>query len=108
MESEKVKEIKKALEDNANYKHHNRLGYIDGYKCKTVTYADILTLINELENENAKLTSTVVGNLDAYRDGFTDGANLNNRVETRWKKENQQLKDKIAELEVRLKELQEK
>ena len=28
MKSEKVKEIKKALEDNANYKHHNRLGYI--------------------------------------------------------------------------------
>ena len=55
MNSEKVKEIKKALEDNANYKHHNRLGYIDGYKCKTVTYADILTLINELESENKSL-----------------------------------------------------
>ena len=55
MESEKVKEIKKALEDNANYKHHDKLSYIDGYKCKTVAYADILTLINELEIENAKL-----------------------------------------------------
>lgn len=56
MESEKVKEIKKALEDNANYEHHNKLGYIDGYKCKTVTYDDILTLINELESENERLT----------------------------------------------------
>ena len=55
MESEKVKEIKKALEDNANYEHHNKLGYIDGYKCKTVDYADILTLINELESENERL-----------------------------------------------------
>ena len=55
MESEKVKEIKKALEDNANYEHHNKLGYIDGYKCKTVDYADILTLINELESDNERL-----------------------------------------------------
>lgn len=55
MESEKVKEIKKALEDNANYEHHNKLSYIDGYKCKTVDYADILTLINELESENERL-----------------------------------------------------
>ena len=55
MKSEKVKEIKKALEDNANYKHHNKLGYIDGYKCKTVAFADILTLINELESENERL-----------------------------------------------------
>ena len=55
MESEKVKEIKKALEDNANYEHYDKLGYIDGYKCKTVAYADILTLINELESENERL-----------------------------------------------------
>lgn len=55
MESEKVKEIKKALEDNANYEHHDKLGYIDGYKCKTVAYADILTYINELESENERL-----------------------------------------------------
>ena len=47
--------IKKALEDNANYEHHNKLSYIDGYKCKTVDYADILTLINELESENKRL-----------------------------------------------------
>ena len=55
MESEKVKEIKKALEDNANYEHYNKLGYIDSYKCKTVAFADILTLINELESENERL-----------------------------------------------------
>ena len=55
MNSEKVKEIKKALEDNANYEHHNKLGYIDSYKCKTVAFADILTLISELETENERL-----------------------------------------------------
>ena len=51
MESEKVKEIKKALEDNKT----DHLPYIDGYKCKFVDYSDILTLINELESENERL-----------------------------------------------------
>ena len=46
--SEKVKEIKKALEDNKT----DHLPYIDGYKCKFMDCADILTLINELESEN--------------------------------------------------------
>lgn len=55
MNSEKVKEIKKALEFNANYEHYNKLGFIDGYKCKTAAYADILTYINKLESENSKL-----------------------------------------------------
>ena len=59
MESEKVKEIKKALEDNANYEHYDKLGYIDGYKCKTIAYADILTLINELEAENKRLYARI-------------------------------------------------
>jgi septal ring factor EnvC (AmiA/AmiB activator) len=91
MESEKVKEIKKALEDNANYEHHDKLGYIDGYKCKTVAYADILTLINELESENERLSSR-------YR-------NLEINYNDTWEHyreyevENQQLKDRIAELE---------
>lgn len=84
MESEKVKEIKKALEDNANYEHHDKLGYIDGYKCKTVTYADILTLINELESENERLLNGIWDKED----------DLDNYHE-----ENQQLKDRIAELE---------
>lgn len=77
MNSEKVKEIKKALEDNAKYEHFDKLGYIDGYKCKTVTYADILTLINELESENDTLHTNLC----------------------EWRKENQQLKNRIAELE---------
>ena len=73
----KVKEIKKALEENANYEYYNELGYIDGYKYKTVAYADILTYINELESENDTLHTNLC----------------------EWRKENQQLKDRIAELE---------
>lgn len=85
MESEKVKEIKKALEDNANYEHHNKLGYIDGYKCKTVAFADILTLINELESENKELrVVTDIANERTYRKKFTD----------EWRKEYQKELDK--------------
>lgn len=85
MESEKVKEIKKALEDNANYEHHNKLGYIDVYKCKTVAFADILTLINELESENKELrVVTDIANERAYRKKFTD----------EWRKEYQKELDK--------------
>lgn len=45
MESEKVKEIKKALEQNIK----SGLGYEDNDKFCNVMFADILTLINELE-----------------------------------------------------------
>lgn len=91
MESEKVKEIKKALEDNANYEHHNKLGYIDGYKCKTVDYADILTLINELESEN----ETIKLNIQE-----TEKASFNiNQMNGNLVLENQVLKDRIVELE---------
>ena len=92
MESEKVKEIKKALEDNANYEHHNKLGYIDGYKCKTVTYADILTLINELESEN-----------EILKFNMQEKENLNfqiNQMNGNLIIENQALKNRISELEL--------
>lgn len=82
MESEKVKEIKKALEDNANYEHYNKLGFIDGYKCKTVAYADILTYINELESENA------------YKQEHIE----------LWFKKNEEKKKRIAELEKEIEE----
>ena len=75
MDSKKVKEIKKALEFNTNNSEHARLHYIDGYNRKIVTYADILTLINELESENDTLHTNLC----------------------EWRRENQQLKDRIAE-----------
>ena len=95
MNSEKVKEIKKIVRYFADkYMTAQCIGVP-----KRELFADILTLINELESENAELTKAVVDNLDAYRDGFNEGANLNGRVENKWKEENQQLKDRIAELE---------
>lgn len=91
MKSEKVKEIKKALEDNAAYEHYNKLGYIDDYKCKTVAYADILTLINELESENYKLKQ--------HKRELEGGQRDLLKVIKEFDKETQQLKDRLAELE---------
>ena len=101
MESEKVKEIKKALECcSVRGGDCDKCPFIkEGFDCDLYLLMDALKLINELESENAELTNAVVDNLDAYRDGFSEGANLNGRVENKWKEENQQLKDRIAELE---------
>lgn len=55
MESEKVKEIKKALEYNVLDEFMNRLPYGDEFnKLKMVSFEDIITYINELERENEK------------------------------------------------------
>ncbi len=77
MNSEKVKEIKKALEDN-NTEH---FPYIDGHKCKFLNYADILTIINELESENERLLEQ------------------RNKTYNIWVKDTEELKARIAELE---------
>lgn len=99
MESEKVKEIKNALDFNANDDFYY-LPYIDDKdKQKTVKFADILTLINELESENERLNKALVDNLEAYKDGFNEGAGLKKGVDDKLKTENQQLKDRISELE---------
>ena len=49
--SEKVEEIKKALQDHSIEK----LKYQDGIKIKELGFFDILTYINELESENKSL-----------------------------------------------------
>lgn len=54
MESEKVKEIKKALEQMTKAKY-DRFAYKDNDKFGVILFADILTLINELESENERL-----------------------------------------------------
>lgn len=51
MNSEKVKEIKEALQ----YHSIEKLKYQDGIKIKELDFIDILTLINELESENERL-----------------------------------------------------
>ena len=80
MNSEKVKEIKKALEDNTT----DHLPYIDGHKCKMMPYVDILTYINELESVNKWL--------------LCKAKEKNNEIDN-YTEENEQLKDRIAELE---------
>lgn len=87
MESEKVKEIKKALEDNKT----DHLPYIDGNKCKFIDYADILSLINELESEHEWL-SAKYRNLEInYNDAWEQYRE--------YEVENKQLKERLAELE---------
>ena len=55
MESEKIKEIKKALQYNVLDEFMNRLPYGDEFnKLKMVSFEDILTYINELESGYAK------------------------------------------------------
>lgn len=89
MESEKVKEIKKALECCTNNKGCEpcpRLSKKPYYlaDCRFALLADILTLINELESENKRL-------MKLQSRGGCRVAELGI--------ENQQLKDRIAELE---------
>ncbi len=88
MESEKVKEIKKALETNLK----TGLGYDNGKKfCDIIWFADILTYINELESENERLTEE----RDLFKKQF-------NELEPRFfdlREENKELKDRIALLE---------
>ena len=94
MESEKVKEIKKALEcqSTLSLPKCEKCNYKFGIVCKTEKLLeDALTLINELESENERLSSR-------YR-------NLEINYNDTWEHyreyevENQQLKDRIAELE---------
>lgn len=83
MNIEKVKEIKKALE---NCQKNNCLDcpyFIDEKRCvANDLLLDTITLINELESENDTLHTNLC----------------------EWRKENQQLKDRIAELEKEKKE----
>ena len=102
MKSEKVKEIKKALEENANYEHYDKLGYIDGYKCKTVAYADILTYINELESENERLRlerDVLIGKKIVEKQKYDKALIMKIDIQ-------EQLKNRIAELEIENKSLQ--
>lgn len=71
MGSEKVKEIKKALEQNDYY----GIMYEVDYKkrtCKFIHHKDILTLINELESENERLKQAVKDFAERLRKRIAD------------------------------------
>ena len=68
MNSEKVKEIKKALEQNDD----NGIMYeVNDQKrtCKFIHHKDILTLINELESENERLIKIKDNALEIIKQG---------------------------------------
>lgn len=109
MNSEKVKEIKKGLEcckqneieDTCKYCRDCPASDWDYEKeCKIDLFQKTITQINELESENERLNKALVDNLEAYKDGFSEGADLKTKAENKLKSENHQLKDRIAELEM--------
>ena len=91
MESEKVKEIKKALEFMMKLDLSNKLPYIDGYTPKQIAYEEIFNYINELESENEKLNSRC-RNLEINYNGIWEHYR-------EYEVENQKLKYRIVELE---------
>ena len=106
MESEKVKEIKKLIRYLADtYGTSKCLG-----KPNRELFADILTLINELEEENERLREEnyiIKGNPPIIADrsiGKTIRAKLIDY--DKLKQFNESLKDRIAELENKIKGLQ--
>ncbi len=84
MESEKVKEIKKALETYGN--ENKGITLLRGGEIRAIPYTDILTLINELESENERFIQSCK-NCHYIKD-----LELANRHTS-------ELKDRIAELE---------
>ena len=97
MESEKVKEIKKALKCCSEGKCEKCLiGKKDIRKCVDILLKDTLTYINELEseNENLKINMHETENLNFQINQMNGNLIL----------ENQSLKDRIAELELQEKQ----
>ena len=82
MESEKVKDIKEKLQEEIvlGEAYNKRLIIVEFDLIKNA-----LTLINELERENERLNKALVDNLEAYKDGFNEGANLRNKIEDKLK-----------------------
>ena len=83
MESEKVKEIKKSLQQEIHLTEYVDRAYSENVRLDLLK--DVLTLINELESENKELRVVVdIANERTYRKKFTD----------EWRKEYQKELDK--------------
>ena len=98
MEQEKIKEIKKALQDHSIEK----LKYQDGIKLKELDFNDILTLINELESENERLSKELDSEWKDRRKAEEDlhKAQWNYKIGLgQSRKRNKELKNRIAEFE---------
>ena len=91
MESEKVKEIKKALKDHSIEK----LKYQDGIKIKEIGFTDVLTLINELEIENEMLKTSEFESCQELDNAFGQIHSLEEHI-AEWEKENRILTKDIV------------
>ena len=106
MKSEKVKEIKEALEYCSNHSVSdcsNVCPYDKYTRCRTELTKDSLTLINELESENERLkhlNNSISLGADLHKESYEQEI-------TELESENQKLKDRIAELEKENGELKE-
>ena len=102
MDSEKVKEIKKALEYCSNHSVSdcsNVCPYDKYTRCRTELTKDSLTLINELESENERLNKSDTSKEESSIEYYN--------LYREFKRENQTLKNRIAELEKENGELKE-
>ena len=101
MEQEKIKEIKKVLEEGQfnTINHHQKEG-----KPIKISFADILTLINELESENERLNKSEIGELIKENEGLAKQCLDWSELNFKKRKQVVELKDRIAELEKELKE----
>ena len=108
MKSEKVKEIKEALEYCSNHSVSdcsNVCPYDKYTRCRTELTKDSLTLINELESENERLNKSDTSKEESsieyynlYRDFKSENQQLKNRI-AELEKENGELKQHITEVE---------
>jgi hypothetical protein len=96
MESEKIKEIKEALEC---WQESVMLSTDENYVSHKVYNREILDYINELESENERLSNTEIGEL--IKENEELAKQCEDWCEITLKKRNQivELKDRIAELE---------
>ena len=96
MNSEKVKEIKKALKCCSEGKCEKCLiGKKDIRKCVDILFKDTLTLINELESENERLRlerDVLIGKKIVEKQKYDKALIMKIDIQ-------EQLKDRIAELE---------
>ena len=98
MESEKMKEIKKALECCKNCDCGN-CPYCSYGDCESDLREDMETLINELESENERLSNSEIGELIKENKELAKQCVEWNELDFIKRNKIKELKDRIAELE---------
>lgn len=99
MNSEKVKEIKKALEFMMKLDLSNKLPYIDGYTPKQIAYEEIFNYINELESENKTLKDQIIELEDGIAKSMLGCEFLPECTNDKLKQFTEMLKEKVKDYE---------